>query len=679
MQPWRDHSGRFSPLKATILALLFVPGIWIAWAYAEDQLGPRPLNEAIHQTGLWALRFLLITLAVTPLRQSLQWPRLLSARRMLGLAAFGYLTVHFSLYVTDQAFDLGKVASEIALRYYLLIGFTALLLMCALAATSTDAMQRRLGGRNWQRLHRAVYVIGTLGLLHHFMQRKLDIGEPTFIAGFFSFLMLYRIAGALRRDRRPPRYVVALLCLAAALLTALGEAGWFWWKLGAPPLLVLDANLGLETGIRPAMIVLGAGALLSLLILARAAQLRLSQRAVRRVAVAATLFLGLVALPSEAEETRPWPEIVAAARGQTVHWNAWAGDEHTNAFIAWTNGEMQKRYGVTVEQVKLKDTSEAVTRVVAEKQAGRDGGGSVDFIWINGPNFLAMKEQGLLYGPFATHLPNFALVDTVKKPSNVTDFTVPVDGMESPWRMAQIVYVDDSARLKEPPRTIAAMLDWARQHPGRLTHPTIRNFLGSTFLKQALYELVPDPAILQRPATDENFTATTAPLWAWYDALRPLLWRQGTQFPESGPAQRQLLNDGEIDLMIAFNPAEAAVGIASGLLPDTARVYTLERGTIGNTSFVAIPYNASAKEGAMVLANFLLEPATQARAQDVRGMGSLTVLDLDKLSPADRRLFAALETGPAMPTAEELGPSLLEPHPSWMTRITAEWERRYVR
>jgi putative thiamine transport system substrate-binding protein len=290
-----------------------------------------------------------------------------------------------------------------------------------------------------------------------------------------------------------------------------------------------------------------------------------------------------------------------------------------------------------------------------------------------------MREQHLLFGPITQSLPNFALVDIAGKPSNVTDFTVPVEGLESPWRLAQIVYVYDSARTKDLPRSIPALLDWAKRNPGRLTHPTVRNFLGATFLKQALYELAPDPAVLQRPADDATFATVTSPLWAWYDQLKPLLWRGGKEFPESGPAARALLNDGDIDLSISFNPAEAAVSAASGLLPETARVYTMDHGTIGNTSFVAIPYNAAHKEAAMVVANFLLDPVAQAHAQDLSGMGNVTVLDLAKLSPEDRKRFADLPKSPAMPTNEELGPILLEPHPSWMTRITGEWERRYVR
>ena len=185
--------------------------------------------------------------------------------------------------------------------------------------------------------------------------------------------------------------------------------------------------------------------------------------------------------------------------------------------------------------------------------------------------------------------------------------------------------------------------------------------------------------MLQEPATDDNFAAVTAPMWAWYDELRPQLWRQGRQFPENGPAQRQLLNDGEIDMLISFNPAEAAVSINAGLLPDTVRTVVFARGTIGNTSFVAIPYNAANKEGAMVVADFLLDPATQAHAQDFRQMGNFSVLDFAKLTPAQRKRFDELPGSPALPTNAELGTTLLEPHPTWMTRIASEWEKRYTK
>ena len=403
---------------------------------------------------------------------------------------------------------------------------------------------------------------------------------------------------------------------------------------------------------------------------------------IRTLLLGLALTFGVWPAYSQSPAAPAWEQVLAKARDQTVYFNAWAGDEQTNAFIAWAGEQVQARYGVNVVHVRLKDTAEAVTRVVAEKTAGRNSDGTVDLIWINGPNFLAMKQQGLLFGPVLPLLPNTALVDTTTKRSNVIDFTTPVDGYAVPWKLAQIVFIYDSARLRnagDVPRSAADLLAWARKNPGRLTHPNPSNFLGATFLKQALYELVADTGALQQAATEESFARLSAPLWVWYEQLRPSLWRQGQQFPENGSAQRELLNDGEIDITLSFNPAEAAVSVLAGKLPASVRTFTFTKGTIGNTSFVAIPYNSRAREGAMVLANFLLEPAAQARAQDIKSMGSVNVLDAGKLSAAQRALFDALTPSPALPSAAELGRPLLEPHASWMTRITAEWQRRYSR
>ncbi len=397
----------------------------------------------------------------------------------------------------------------------------------------------------------------------------------------------------------------------------------------------------------------------------------------RRGLLAAPL---LAILPRGAKAQDPartpaWDALAARARGQAVAFHAWAGDERTNAVVAWAAERVMALHGVALRHVRLRDTGEAVARVVAERSAGRMSGGSVDLVWINGPNFLALKDQGLLLR-FADALPNFALVDTLGKPATVTDFTVPVDGLAAPWRMAQVVFVHDAARLPAPPRTMRAMPGWAAANRGRLAHPTARNFLGATFLKQALHELAPDPAVLQRPADDAAFGPAAVPLWAWYDALRPSLWRSGRQFPDNGPAMRNLLNDGEISLMVSFNPAEAATGIAAGLLPPTARAYVLDGGAIGNCSFVAIPANAAAPEAAQVVANFLMSPEAQAHQAGIEATGSATVLDLLRLSAPERAAFEAAARAPGMLGAAELGRIMPEPHPSWMVRVAAEWERR---
>lgn len=387
-------------------------------------------------------------------------------------------------------------------------------------------------------------------------------------------------------------------------------------------------------------------------------------------------FLILNGTPAGAGQGQDWHETKEKARGQEVFWNAWGGDERINAYIAWVGARVEAEYGVTLRHVKLADTAEAVRKVLAEKTAGRDEGGSIDLIWINGENFKAMKDQGLLFGPFAESLPNFGYVDVENKPTTRLDFTVPTDGLEAPWGMAKLNFIYDSALLQQPPRSIPAILAHAKANPGRVAYPAPPDFIGSTFLKQALYELAADPAVLQQPPGD-NFDSVTAPLWAWLDQLTPHLWRSGKIYPKNGPALIQLLDDGEVDFAISFYPAEASSAIASGKLPKSARTFVLDQGTIGNTHFVAIPYNAKAREGAMVVADFLMSPEAQARKENPEYWGDNTVLAVGKLDAAGRKLFDELPRGAATLAPDELGLTLPEPHPGWMTRIEETWLSRY--
>ncbi|MGE5270095.1 MAG: sulfite oxidase heme-binding subunit YedZ [Thiohalocapsa sp.] len=258
--PWNDYSGRLSPLKLTVFVALFVPALWVAAAFSLGWLGARPLNEAIHQIGLWTIRLIFIALAITPLRAVLQWPRLILVRRMVGVAAFAYALCHLTLYTADQSFDLAKVAREIVLRIYLTIGFAAVLGLAALAATSTDGMVRCLA-RRWQQLHRLVYLIALLAVVHFWMQSKLEVWEPTVMAGIYLWLMGYRgLARFVAVRGRLPLVWLAALAVAAAGLTALGEAAYFRLAYGVDPLRVIAANWSLDTGLRPAPVVLAVAA-----------------------------------------------------------------------------------------------------------------------------------------------------------------------------------------------------------------------------------------------------------------------------------------------------------------------------------------------------------------------------------------------------------------------------------
>lgn len=265
MTPWTDRSGKFSPLKAAVLAGILVPAtllLYSTWTGALGKslvgpLGPRPLTEAIHQTGDWAIRFLMLSLAVTPLRRILNWPKLILVRRMLGLAALFYALAHLALYWADQNFVLARVVSEIVLRFYLTIGFVALLGLSVLGATSTDAMIRRLGG-NWNRLHKIVYAIGVLAALHFFIQTKADVYEATLMAGLFVLLMFYRLAHWRGFNVASP-WALAGIAVLAGLLTATIEFAWYGLATGISPWRVLQANLQFSYVIRPSWWVLAVG------------------------------------------------------------------------------------------------------------------------------------------------------------------------------------------------------------------------------------------------------------------------------------------------------------------------------------------------------------------------------------------------------------------------------------
>jgi sulfoxide reductase heme-binding subunit YedZ len=233
-------------LKAVLWVLMAVPAALTAYDFAMGNLGARPVTEAIHQIGLWGIRFLFVALAITPIRQLWRWNRLALWRRNIGVASFCYLVVHFTLYVVDQKFDLAKVASEIVLRYYLTIGFTALLGLAALSATSTDAMTRRLGGKRWRKLHRWVYAIGLLATIHFFMQSKLNVYEPVIMAGLLIWLLGWRALEAWTElDMRRWEWA-AVLSVAVAVVTAFGEALYYDVLTPAPFLRVLNANLSLD-------------------------------------------------------------------------------------------------------------------------------------------------------------------------------------------------------------------------------------------------------------------------------------------------------------------------------------------------------------------------------------------------------------------------------------------------
>lgn len=393
------------------------------------------------------------------------------------------------------------------------------------------------------------------------------------------------------------------------------------------------------------------------------------------------LFLFFLALPllaraeSKEEKVFSWSETVEAARGQTVDWYMWGGFPAVNRYVnGYLAAELKKQYDITLRQVPVKDIAEVVSKLVVEKQAGKDSNGSVDLMWINGENFRTCKQRHLLYGPFADKLPNQQYVDW----SNLTvknDFGTPVEGMESPWGSAQMVMIYDSLRTPQPPKSVPALIAWIKANPGRFTYPAPPDFTGSAFVRHIFYHAAGSVNKWQGdyPELELNKAADTT-----YTILRDLkssLWRNGDTYPESPVRLNTLFADGEIDFSFSYHQGEASRNILDGLFKETVRTFVFDEGTITNTHFVAIPYNAEDKAAAMVVANFLLSPEAQLKKAIPEVWGDFPAIQPSRLPAEWQHKFETLPRGKAT-----LGDTELQTHqlPEPPSKILVQLEKGWV-
>lgn len=381
------------------------------------------------------------------------------------------------------------------------------------------------------------------------------------------------------------------------------------------------------------------------------------------------LCLGLLLTPflTSASDNR-WQAIEHDARGQTVWFNAWGGDPAVNKYLDWVSGEVKRDYAITLRIVHIADAADTVKRIQTEIKAGRTKNGSVDLLWVNGENFRTLKEANLLQTGWAEQLPGWRYVD-MRKPVQ-EDFSVPVEGAESPWGSAQLTFIARRSQTPEPPQTPQALLAFATRYPGTVTYPRPPDFTGTALLEQLLINLTRDPDALKQPPDARTFAAVTASLWRYLDNLHPLLWREGRDFPASTARMDTLLASGTLRLSLTFNPQHAQQKVATRALPDDSYSFGFRDGMIGNVHFVAIPVNARAQAGAQVVANFLLSPEAQLRKADPAIWGDPSVLDPAKLPPDQAAALAARQ-----PSSQP--PVLAEPHAAWVNALEQEWLRRY--
>ncbi len=410
----------------------------------------------------------------------------------------------------------------------------------------------------------------------------------------------------------------------------------------------------------------------------------------RNLAVIAGLSVSLLALGAcsttaeapEAESTEEaapvdsadsyWDSVLAEADGQTVDWFMWGGDDRLNAYINEYVAVEAAKYGVTLNQVKVTETAEVVNKVLGEKQAGNLDDGSVDLVWINGENFATGKQADLWFCDWAQSLPNAEFVDW-ESDAIKFDFGTPVDDCEAPWNQAMSVITYNSALASaEDFATVDAMVAWMSENPGQFTYPAPPDFTGSMQVRRLFYHAVGGYDRLLGEFDQATYDELAPQAWEFLNGIEANLWRGGATYPQSQDEVERLFASGEISAYISYNAGRAGLLVADGVFPETTSQTTFEDGMIGNTNYVAIPFNSPDKAGAQVVANILQSPEAQLRKADPSVLGYYPAIDMSRteLSAEYDALPVPASVLPFTQQKKNANPELIA---AWLEAIEKGW------
>ena len=374
--------------------------------------------------------------------------------------------------------------------------------------------------------------------------------------------------------------------------------------------------------------------------------------------LAFTLLFSFTGCGQEQSETQEldlssaeWDEIAEAARGTTVTFYGWGGDENRNNWLNTTVADyVKEHYDIALEVVGM-DINDILSKLSGEKQAGSETG-SIDMIWINGENFYSAKDNGLLYGPFTGQLPNMEAYIDLEDPETLNDFCMPIEGYEAPYAKAQMVFFNDSAVTPEAPASAEELLEFCKKYPGKVTYPALPDFTGSAFVRNIIYELCGWEQFQDMEADYDTVKAAIEPALDYLRELNPYLWNEGKTFPESSTTVDAMFADGELVMNMSYGPFSVATGIAEGTYTDTTRTFVFDNGTIGNTNYMAIAFNSPNKAGAMVVINAILSAELQLTQYEQ--LRELPVVSADKLSAEEQAAFDAVDLGEGVLSQAEL-------------------------
>lgn len=379
---------------------------------------------------------------------------------------------------------------------------------------------------------------------------------------------------------------------------------------------------------------------------------------------------------STALEDMSFDEMVEEAKGSTVTFYGWGGDENLNE---WLDNEfapvMKEKYDITMERVPM-DIEQVLSQLSGEIEGGEEEG-SIDMIWINGENFQSAKENNMLYGPFTDKLPNFNDYVDAESEDVTLDFAYPIEGYEAPYGKAQVVMIADTAVTPDLPTSAEALEEFVKKYPGKVTYPALPDFTGSAFVRNIIYEICGYEQFLDMEADKETVREAVEPAMEYLRGLNPYLWNEGKTFPDSSTTLDNMFADGEVVLNMTYDAYTTGIKIADGTYTDTTESFQFDKGTIGNTNFMAIAANSGNKAGAMVAINEMLSPEIQADRYEQ--LKVIPVLDNSKLTDEQKAAFDQVDLGEGTIPQDELLSKRLPEMPAELVPIIEEiWNEEVV-
>lgn len=381
------------------------------------------------------------------------------------------------------------------------------------------------------------------------------------------------------------------------------------------------------------------------------------------------------AKPQESKSTS-YEDVLASAKGSTVNFYGFGGDESYNKWVDNVLAkEVKEKYNITLKRVPM-NIDDILNKLLGEKQGNSEG--TIDLVWINGENFYSAKKAGLLYGPFTDILPNFSKYVDTSSSDATKDFGYPIEGYESPYGKAQFVMVYNNDLVKDFPKNTTDLLELCKKNPGKFTYPAPPDFTGSVFVRNVIYDIVGADKILNLPDDKEKVKEAIKPALDYLVSLKPYLWNQGKTYPATLAQLDNMFADNQVIGSMSYNPNAVEARKAIGEYPKNAVATIFDKGTIGNTHYVAIPFNAKNKNGAMVVANEILTPKVQASKYDPKVWGDLPAIDNDKLSAEDMKYFENITIAPSTVPMDTLLEKRLPEPPAYLVPLIEKIWEEYV-